>query len=339
MAWHPSLPLERQERGAGADLEWSTLARILGSLHAEVGAGRLDFHEVAAACRRGELFSDEERWKALARVQDRYREILSSLGYLDREAARREALRPRIVSRSPGRCGWSGHRTFPPVVRAFLEAAAIGVPVRILIGAPEALANRFDSLGAVVPEAWAHVRAGIPEASVRLVSGPGEQADAVVQRLRALEGRHPASEVTIGVPDPGVAPFLTERLGEEGVPTRRPEGTRMEASVTLSAPRRGGCVSGYQGVRSVRGSSPPSRPGANPCPALEGWRGAFACGARGPISCPPPSLHPRSRVAPRWGRAPGQAVEPELRRIREGLLDLLEPLRSSPVLSRNGPPS
>ena len=57
------------------------------------------------------------------------------------------------------------------------------------------------------------------------MDGPADQAAAVVSALRGLGGRYAAEDIVIGVPDRSLAPWITQRLEECGLPARYSVGT------------------------------------------------------------------------------------------------------------------
>jgi len=314
------------------DSGWSEWARTLAALQAEVGSGGHDFRSVAATCRQDPRFSDEERWSLLSSVQERVRALLASQGLTDREAAREYALEKGPLS-LPEALWVVGGADLPQVVQRFLEAAGRAIPVRILIGAPPEYSDRFGPLGTVLPEAWVAEEAGVPDRSIRIVSGPAEQAEAVLDRLRELDPRPSAQEVTLGVPDPDVVPFLLEGLGRAGVPVRRPEGLPLEASAPFRLLEG---VAAYLESRDFDRFSALLRH-----PEFEDALRREMGGAR---TRSLPAIADRYRAIhlpgvldrgwlPAGGEPATRPVEPELRRIRDAFLRLLEPLDGMHSLS------
>lgn len=205
----------------------TALVDTIRALHRDVGAVGKDFSEVAALCRRASSFNDEARWTVLAEVQQRFRERLASEGFRDRESNRRRALREGEL-RCPGTIWIAGAPDLPEITRDFLRAAERSMSLRILVGAPEEMAERFDSWGCVRPDAWQEARARVPDHALRVVSGPVDQADATVAYLASLAERRTAEDVTIGVPDAEVVPYLTERLEEHDIDARDAAGRPLE---------------------------------------------------------------------------------------------------------------
>ncbi len=204
-------------------------AALLRRLHAETGAAGHDFRSVArilGARAADGGFSDEERWTVLSGIQERYRRLLAQVGREDRERARSRALREGRLE-LPERLWVVGVPDLPAVQRSFLEAAAEGGAVHVLIAAPEHMAEGFDPLGGVLPSWWADQLAEVPEPLVRVAEDPGGQADAVVGHLAASPPGTTAEDVTVGVPDASITPWLVERLAEVGVAARSGGGTPL----------------------------------------------------------------------------------------------------------------
>lgn len=228
-------PPERAELAA-----WMDLAGTILSLEETVGAGGHDFRAVAAACGAGLLFDDRERWKVLAGAQEKVRARFDELGLRTRSDHRRQVVergeaRPGDAEGAPegiqGDLWLVGVAELPAVVRGVLAVSANVLQLHAVVHAPDTLADAFDDLGCVRPEAWRSRPAEVPDEIIRLVGGPRDQADALVRELARveLEGSRPSAEdVTVGVPDPEVMPFLEDRLVAEGVSSRRAGGRRIE---------------------------------------------------------------------------------------------------------------
>ncbi len=197
-----------------------SFARLLDSLNRSIGTACTGFQSVAEECRRGFLFSDEERWRALDRIQKDMRSILADVGRCDREEARHQALlnggvscqRPLILV---------GIAEMPLVTRRML--AEVG-DFLAFVHAPPSEAEAFDPFGLVVVDAWQDRGIPVLDRDLSIGDGPGDQAAEVGVFLRTLEGRYSPEEITIGVPDPSLVPFLARQLETLGVASRYAEG-------------------------------------------------------------------------------------------------------------------
>jgi hypothetical protein len=200
------------------------LPRLLDRLHRTVGAAGRDFESVADECRRGFLFSDSNRWRALARLQVRMREALEAGGLMDREQARVQALAEGRVTQ-PGSLVLVSLAELPLVTHRMLER--LEGEVRILVHAPGTEAHAFDALGTLRTEAWQERSVPIQDSHLAVVNGPVEQARMVRGWISSLPGTYGAQDITVGVPDPSLVPYITRELETHGVPTRYAEGTPL----------------------------------------------------------------------------------------------------------------
>ncbi len=209
----------------------ATRARVLASLNREVGGGGKAFRDVAEVCRQGFSFSDDPRWSALASLQEGYFEVLREASRRDRDWARRQALRKGGLS-CDGRILLLGVADIPRLVRTMLEA----VPDRVepFVHAPAGLREAFDCLGVLRQEFWLRYPLSVPESVLTIRDRPPDQAACVVEILGRLEGRPSPEEVTLGVPDEEVVPFLEQRLAAFDLPHRYAEGDPLH----LTSPYR-----------------------------------------------------------------------------------------------------
>ena len=201
---------------------WLGLGAMLGRLHRELSAEALDFQQVAEHGAALDGFCEEPRWRMLASVQDRYLRVLDGVGLWDRQTA-------RLFAIEHGEC-----RTEDPIV---LVGAAdmnrvqqqmldqVAGQVTALVFAPEALADRFDAHGCLRPEAWQDVCIDLADRQIEIAGGPAEQASAAIRAIAGLEGRYAADQITIGVPDERLVPYLQQQLGEWDLPARYGPGT------------------------------------------------------------------------------------------------------------------
>lgn len=217
-AFLPAPPAENDLAG------WLGVAEMLAQLHHELAADGLDFDDVASRGAALTEFRESARWNALAQVQHHYLALLDELGLWDIQTARRVALRqheyhtdrPIILA---------GTVDLNRVQRQMLDQVAGQVTALIL--APEELAGRFDEHGCLRPEAWEAAEIALREEQIELAEDPPDQAAAALRALAALDGRYRAQDITLGVPDDQVAPFLELYLGRQGVATRYAAGTPM----------------------------------------------------------------------------------------------------------------
>ncbi|MFO8173640.1 MAG: PD-(D/E)XK nuclease family protein [Longimicrobiales bacterium] len=195
----------------------TALAGLLDSLNRTLGGAGLTFSEVARECGKGLLYSDEERWEALSRIQSTFWQVLREGDLMDREAARRLAVREGLVA-SPGEIVLVGVVEMPEILCKMLRSLSAGVEA--FVHAPEALSDYFDALGLVQPELWAEREIPVGDNLLVLADRPGDQASAVLRILSEVGENLAPEDITIGVPDEAVVPFLEQRMGAYGIPVR-----------------------------------------------------------------------------------------------------------------------
>ncbi|HEX5010234.1 MAG TPA: hypothetical protein VFY71_07520, partial [Planctomycetota bacterium] len=201
---------------------WLALAEEVRSLHGELARDGHDFASVAPVARG--LAGDEEgaRWDVLAEARAAYAQRLQDAGLQDPHEGRRAALAAGRLDRQR-RVVLVGVAELNALVRGLLEA--LGERATILVAAPESLADAFDALGAVLPEAWSARDIALPPDAWLLVDRPDEQAEAVTAWIARHAAERRPEEILVGVPDVEVVPHLQRRLLEHGVRARDARGT------------------------------------------------------------------------------------------------------------------
>lgn len=211
---------------------WLALADLVARLHDELAGHGLTFGDVAERGFRratdGELRRaaaiETARWTTLEEVQQAYLRRLEKLGLADKQFARLDAV-------TTGRCQAAndivlvGTTDIPRTVERMLEQVADRVTV--LVYAPLALAERFTKLGTIVPAAWRDAEIELTDEQLVVVDSPGDQATAAVETLAGYSGRYAADQITIGVPDADIAPFLERRFEQFDIPSRYAEALRL----------------------------------------------------------------------------------------------------------------
>ena len=102
--------------------------------------------------------------------------------------------------------------------------------VMSLVFAERGYADRFDELGCVRPETWQNAVLGVEDRHVLVADGPANQADAVVYAMETFDGKYPADEITIGVPDASLVPHLENKLKQFSINVRWGPGRQLSAS-------------------------------------------------------------------------------------------------------------
>ena len=201
---------------------WLPLAETLGRLHRELAAEAQNFAYVAHCGSNLPGFREAQRWQTLAEVQDRYLRKLDGVGLWDLQTARLVAIRSAECA-TVHEIVLVGAVDLNRAQQLMLDQVAPRVTA--LVVAPETLAERFDEYGCLRPKAWQDVEISLRPEQIEIAEGPAEQAAAVVRALAALGARYSGEDITVGVPDEELVPYLEQRLGHSGVAVRYGVGT------------------------------------------------------------------------------------------------------------------
>jgi ATP-dependent helicase/nuclease subunit B len=195
---------------------WLGLADVIAGLHRTVGAAGRRFDDVAQRC--AELFDDSARWNVLARLQQEVAGEVERRGLQDRDLARMDALAAGRIT-----CDldvWIvGVAEMPLLLRGMLQRVA-RKRLRILVHAPQDMADAFDELGCVRPERWLRAEIELTDEQLAIVGHPSAQAREAAVAVARLDGAYAADEVVVGVPDEEVVPALEREFASAGVATR-----------------------------------------------------------------------------------------------------------------------
>lgn len=225
-------------------LSWLSLGEMLSALHRELAADRLDFSKVQEQLAALGIEREHGRWQSLAKAQTAYLGTLDALALWDQQTARLFAIEHREFQTNR-EIVLIGLVEMNQAQRAMLELVSGQVTAYVFCS--DVFREHFDDFGCLRPERWLSVQLPAIAECSRVVAGPGEQADAVVAELKALDGRYPADDIAISVPDERVVPYLRQRLGDCQVPMRHGVGlpagqsplVRMLRSMTTFLDRRG----------------------------------------------------------------------------------------------------
>jgi hypothetical protein len=213
---------------------WWRLAEEVRGLFGEIAAEGRRFSDIAQdptlADPDGETTRDGERrrWRALAAAQERMAGQLTAAGLCDPHLARLRAIEERRATKG-------GHIVLVGVVESnelLRRALAICArPCTALVFAPAELANTFDEWGCLRASSWAERDVSLPLERWTVVDRPGDQAEAVCAELARWNQTYSAEEITIGLGNAEVGPFVKRKLAEHSLRARDVE------SVTLGATR------------------------------------------------------------------------------------------------------
>ena len=196
---------------------WMDLGALLQRQHRELAADAMAFADVAERGRHLDAFQEEDRWRLLSKVQERYLQILDGLQLWDLQTARLYAIDHRLC-RTEKQVILVATTDMNVAMRSMLDQVADQVTA--LIHAPAELADRFDSHGCLIPERWQDVQLEIATHQIHNVQGPEDQADEVVRCLATCDGKYRADQIVVGVLDEILVPQLLRRLRQSQLAVR-----------------------------------------------------------------------------------------------------------------------
>jgi hypothetical protein len=211
---------------------WHDLARRIAGVHDELAGEDVAFADVPERAERLELFTEGDRWRALETVSAQYGRALDEAGLLDPHVARRRALvagdRVTAPDGRPTTLVLIGVTETSAGARAIVESHPHEVVA--LVHAPESEADRFDDLGAVLPDAWVDARIGLDDEQIVVAETAADQAQAVMRELVRLDGGRAADEITIGVGDASLVAPVTRAAAWAEVDVHPARGTPLVES-------------------------------------------------------------------------------------------------------------
>jgi RecB family exonuclease len=198
-------------------MAWLALAEMIAGLHRELAADALDFSAVVDGGARIDGFQEKPRWQALAAVQQDYLRTLDKLELWDLQTARLYAIRQKEC-RATAQIVLVGAADLNRSQRMMLDQVADQVTA--LIVAPPELADRFDEHGCLRPETWLEAPNLLATDQIDIVDDPADQAEAVVRAIAAMKGQYGAEQISIGVPDEEMVPYVEQHLRQCEIPSR-----------------------------------------------------------------------------------------------------------------------
>ena len=221
---------------------WMRLAEEVRTLFGEVAAEGLDFARVAESQELAEWAGEQRRWAALASAQAGMTKLVEEAGFVDPHLGR---LRAIDAGRTSAANNWRaiclvGVTELNALLRRALEQAS--VPVTALVFAPSENAELFDEQGGLIPEAWSSWRTSLDaERQWFVVDSPADQAEQAARVIASWDGMYSAEQISLGVTDSELSPFLQGTLAEGGVRARDAAGVangRTSPAVLLAAVAR-----------------------------------------------------------------------------------------------------
>lgn len=209
--------------------EWIDLAKNLSNMHRELASDDLDFASVAQWLAEKQLAPEVEqkRWEALAILQRDYWNRLDRLELWDAQTARRIALQKKELHCTKEIISL-GNVDLNLIQKRLLQE--VDTQVIALIGAPEKWKSGFDGIGCLVAEAWQGVEIPLEDSQICVAGNPADQALAVMESLDQLLEQFEKKEITIGVPDASLIPFMRFQFEQADVEVRYGPGSSVAES-------------------------------------------------------------------------------------------------------------
>ena len=243
---HELKKLVAKEPGASSEGNWAALADEVRGLFGEIAAEGLSFAELAKSTPLEELTGERRRWQTLEWVEQRMQALLDEAGLHDPHRARLQAIEAGLT-RTPRAVVLVGVTEMNQLLARALEICT--APTTALVFAPESESAGFSSAGCLIASEWAERDLSLGREHWRVVKNPTEQAQAVASCISDWKGAYSAEQITCGLADPEVSPFLKSRLAESGVRARDVTGIPMEQTAVarlLGALHKFLCSAGFR---------------------------------------------------------------------------------------------
>ena len=229
------------ERDRDAETDHQSLATAISDLHIRLANDIWSFNSVRREVAKDTSFlaGERERWEVLTKIQQRYYKLLADENLWDKYGARNYSA-AGLLKAGEIRCqtdqeivligcadlNRSTSEMLLQVAAATTHPNADRPQVTALIAADQAVADRFDSLGSIVTDAWLDVPLPLKDSQILIADRPTDHAFAAAHHLATLadsiNGRPlAADQITIGLPDETLAPLLERSLRSAGSQSRR----------------------------------------------------------------------------------------------------------------------
>lgn len=209
------------------DFRWALrTGALLQSLREELAEHGQSIGSVVADF--ADRLDEVERWSDAARLEALYlSRIEGTFGRLD---PCREMLRAAQSPQLPDRFDRIILACTPdptPLALSALGRLADTVRVEVLVHAPDAMADSFDTWGRPLAARWKDEMVDMPNAAanLKLASTPAAQSR-LATAVIADEAYGPR-DIALGVPDAAVAPYLESALDEYGILSYDPHGAQL----------------------------------------------------------------------------------------------------------------
>ncbi len=206
--------------------EQLALSAEIESLYVELSAENLSFQDVACKGQALEGFAEEQRWQLLEEIKQRYINELQLLEMCDPHLMRMQALGQGI--NTVQNLVLVGVAELSGISRSLLEQAA--GHLQTYVYASEEHAAGFDKWGCINTEYWAEFEVPLLSEQIQYLNDPRSEAQALAYHISNYASSYAPGEISVGVTDAGLIPFVREALEQRGVRIREAAGTSMQRS-------------------------------------------------------------------------------------------------------------
>ncbi len=211
----------------GGAVPWTELGRrvqrSLSQLWAEGWvAADVEAHLAGSA---GEF--DRERWRAIASIEASYRDLLEQRGLVDRDLAA-IAVRERNGFCDDVEVVLVGLVDLDRARRRLLEPIAARVTAFVCADPTES--HEFDAFGALDHARFEDRDLELDDANWKIADGPDDAAKLALDALESFAPNCGAHEITIGVLDDALVPFVAREFDEVGLEARWAGGRSLARS-------------------------------------------------------------------------------------------------------------
>jgi ATP-dependent helicase/nuclease subunit B len=217
-----------QKWGDSLNMTAWELGTYLDSLRKELGGSGKTFKDIP---RLVEGFASEERWQALAKLEDSYLELAERTNTVDQLSIRLSALKsPKLIT---GQLYLIGLTDLNLLTKNAMMGSALQIVA--LVGAPEDKNLLFDDFGCVKVDSWRSQILPISLNQINRAEKLSDEAGILVKEVSSLAQNGEAlSDITIGVIDAADIPVLSEELNRVDITLRPPEGTKYKDVPTIA---------------------------------------------------------------------------------------------------------
>ena len=170
---------------------------------------------------------EKARWQILAKVEKIKDELLEGMSFCDPQNTRHQLIEKHHIN-SGKQIVLLGLPDMNNVLKSLIDA--IPERVTILIGAPETLSATFDEYGTPRVEHWGYRPTELTLDDWRVAEDPAQQAELTIQSLESFQGMYRAEQISVGVPDHSVSPYIQRKFEQDGIVGRDAAGTPISKS-------------------------------------------------------------------------------------------------------------